>query len=368
MLCSRALRRCTERLHAPVTIRGLSGSPRLLTESRTHETLSKNGEETTRKDVNENEKAQKATTQLPKLPITPSTNIPTRTAMVTPGGIYKLAKQNDTGPLAFQLSSISGKHTSLVLTRLKMAFDLGCILTKSVGCNTVFFTHGHLDHVSGIGRHLCERALSGATQPVTYVVPTVSMARAMRKIISGFCEISDTEHHVDVRVLRVGEEWVNPRNGVRVRAFNTKHRVLSQGYGVWAPNEEWLRENPKSAKFSSGLVEKAGGWDRPLLAYTGDTTIEAVDENEVVRNAHTLFLECTYVGDEGGSSEEKARKWGHIHLDEIAERAESFKNDKIYLMHFSNRYNADKIRSEIDKTLPLYLRERVQPWIYEHRW
>ena len=52
---------------------------------------------------------------------------------------------------------------------------------------------------------------------------------------------------------------------------------------------------------------------------------------------------------------------GHIHLDEICERAELFENEAILLTHFSARYTRHEIASLLEKKLPPSLADRVTP-------
>ena len=91
---------------------------------------------------------------------------------------------------------------------------------------------------------------------------------------------------------------------------------------------------------------------------TGDTTIEVVDREEVVRTARVLIIEATFVGDH--PTVEDARSRGHIHLDEIAERAALFENEELVLGHFSTRYSKGRIRDEVRKALPDALWRRTK--------
>jgi ribonuclease Z len=58
-------------------------------------------------------------------------------------------------------------------------------------------------------------------------------------------------------------------------------------------------------------------------------------------------------------SVEKARSKGHVHLDEIAERADLFENEALLFTHFSSRYQPYQIERALDRRLPPHLRERV---------
>jgi ribonuclease Z len=74
-----------------------------------------------------------------------------------------------------------------------------------------------------------------------------------------------------------------------------------------------------------------------------------------------LFIECTYLDDK--KNVEKAREWGHIHLDEIIQNADSFKNEKIVLIHFSKRYSPKTIKELVYSKIPPSLTDRVECFI-----
>jgi ribonuclease Z len=100
------------------------------------------------------------------------------------------------------------------------------------------------------------------------------------------------------------------------------------------------------------------------MAFTGDTLPEVVERESVVREAKVLVMECTFIDDR--VSVASARDSGHVHLFELAERAELFQNETILLTHFSARFTAEEIEKALDKHLPPGLRERVVPLTSAH--
>lgn len=64
----------------------------------------------------------------------------------------------------------------------------------------------------------------------------------------------------------------------------------------------------------------------------------------------------------GKNMVQKARDFGHTHLQEIAQNAEIFKDvGHIILVHFSNKYSARYIHDCIQQKLPQALRDKVTP-------
>ena len=74
-----------------------------------------------------------------------------------------------------------------------------------------------------------------------------------------------------------------------------------------------------------------------------------------------LIVEATYIDlEDGKDMVQQARDRGHIHLFEIFENAELFRNiDKILLIHFSDKYSAKYIQEQVFSNVPEMLRDRI---------
>ena len=66
-----------------------------------------------------------------------------------------------------------------------------------------------------------------------------------------------------------------------------------------------------------------------------------------------------------GISERTAgiRKYGHIHLDDVVERKDRFKNELIIAAHFSTRYHHKQIRDLVHRRLPDMFEGRLNLWL-----
>lgn len=82
-----------------------------------------------------------------------------------------------------------------------------------------------------------------------------------------------------------------------------------------------------------------------------------------MRESKILFLECTYV--DADRNVERARAWGHTHLDEIIAHAKEFKNERIVLIHFSKRYKHSHIRDIVKRKTPDILKGRIHCFYHE---
>jgi ribonuclease Z len=85
------------------------------------------------------------------------------------------------------------------------------------------------------------------------------------------------------------------------------------------------------------------------IAYSGDTTIEGVLNNDKLLNAKVLLLECTILDD--SVSEEQCHTRGHIHIQDLVTHWRYFRNEAIVLFHFSPRYSEMNVEAMVRKAL-----------------
>ena len=268
---------------------------------------------------------------------------------------------------ALEAVSIGGLETAIALPEWKLAFDIGRSPPEVVLRDSVLFTHGHMDHMGGVAYHAATRALRHMRRP-TYLIPPAYEAdfEALFEVWKRLDR--STVEHVTVPISP-GEEHRLP-NGILVRPFRTYHTAPSQGYALVARREKLLPElahleGPEIARRRRAGETVTRAVDTVEVAYCGDTTIEVLEREPLARSARLLILETTFV-DERVSVEE-ARGKGHVHLDELAERAELVTSEAILLHHFSARFKADEILAALDRRLPPGLRERVTPLLGSHR-
>jgi ribonuclease Z len=268
--------------------------------------------------------------------------------------------------LELRAHSVGGLETCHWLPRWKVAFDIGRCPLEVVDCRTLLFTHAHMDHLGGIAYHTATRALRRQLPPV-YVVPHHCKEDLTRLFeVWRALDRSDMEH--TLVPLGPGEEH-ELANRLLARPFRSPHSAPCQGYGLWSRKEKLKNEFHGLDGRELAELRRAGTVlgdtvETPEFVFTGDTMIEVVEEQEVVRRARVLVLECTFVDQRVSVAE--AREKGHVHLDEIVARAELFQNEAILLTHFSARYRAHEIRAALDAKLPPDLRARVTPLLGAH--
>ena len=266
-----------------------------------------------------------------------------------------------------QALSIGGIETCIHLPELKVAFDIGRCPPEVVARERVLFTHAHMDHMGGVAYHAATRALRNM-RPPTYVVPREN-AEAFEQLFEIWRRLDRSEMPHTTVPLGPGEDLALAP-GLMARAFRSPHSAPCQGYALIArrrklkpeyrgmPGEAIRRLREEDGVEVTETVESIE------VAFCGDTLIEVLEREELARRARLLILETTFV-DERVSVEE-CRSMGHIHLDEVAERAALFENEAILMTHFSARYRARDVRQALRAKLPAELARRVTPLLGAH--
>lgn len=268
------------------------------------------------------------------------------------------------GPYSVRGISVGGVYTSLAVPELGIVFDAGASPRSSCAIDTILLSHGHADHIGALPAFLGIRALVGKTRPPRVVMP----AEILDDLTAALAALSRLQRfplEIEPIGMLPGDEIALHRD-LRVRAVRTFHPVPSLAYVIvrrvskLRPELQGLTGPQIAARRRSG-EEVAEHEDRLELAYATDTLASVLDHAPELLAARTLIMECTFLDDR--KPLDAARAGCHIHLDEVIERADSFANDRIVFMHFSQLYRPDEIAGILDARLPAELRRRVIPFI-----
>jgi ribonuclease Z len=256
--------------------------------------------------------------------------------------------------------SVAGVETAIEVPSLGLVLDLGRCSRTAVNQPLVLVSHGHLDHLAAIVQHAARRAMMNMAEGV-YVVPASIAAEVERMFAAA--EALDGGR-IPRRVVPLGRgEELDLGKRRRVRAFETFHRVPSQGYTVWERRHRLRPEFRGLDGARLGELRRAGqeideAHDVPVLCFSGDTRVEALERNPELQQAETLLLEATFLDDR--VSVEDARQMGHIHLDELIARSELLAAREIVLHHFSARYSAAEAAQICLQRIPDAVKARLR--------
>lgn len=264
------------------------------------------------------------------------------------------------GGLTIEGYSRAAMQTYWRCPELKIGFDLGLQPWSFMTTQTFAVSHTHMDHIAALPVYVARRRLMRMPEPTIFLpedsIDDVRMLlRAMQRLDRGRlpCNLVG---------VRPGMEFELSREHV-LTTFEAVHTVPAVGYIVWdrrrklkAEYANLVGEQIRDLRLSG--VDVTNEVRQPLVAYLGDSSPAGLDRCPDVFKAKILIMEITFVAP--GHRKEKIHKFGHIHLDDVIERAEMFENELIIAGHFSTRYHDKQVRRFVEKALPDMLGGRLQ--------
>ena len=259
----------------------------------------------------------------------------------------------------FRGYSLAGITTSIVCQNASVCFDVGQGLPFQIPAKRIFITHPHMDHASGLPYLLAQKSMVGLKDtrvfvPLSFLEPIKEILRLWQRV---------DEHEFSFRVEGVAPGTLHELDPLLAfKAFPTVHRVPSQGYILFEKKKR-LKEEFSGLSQREILAAKNEGqnpneeWWEPRVAFTGDTQIEFTESAEEALRAKILFVEVTFWDDK--KSVEHARRWGHLHFDELLVNLHKFKNERIVLIHSSIRYSKGYLEKILRERLPESEQARV---------
>ena len=261
--------------------------------------------------------------------------------------------------------STAGRESWFHFPTLRLAFDLGRAPTELVPVAHLFLSHAHLDHAAGLAYWCSQRRLQRMPGGVARTHPEA--VPLWREILALHERLEGVTYDATVEPMPP-DEPVFLRRDLCVRSFFVDHRIPSLGF---LASEVRRRLLPSFLGLGTDDVRAAAGRGErvarkveiPLVAYSGDTAAGFFDlAPPAVFRAKMLLLECSFVAE---PDRDRSRAWKHLHLAEIAERADRFENEVLVLTHLTVRTPPEEIRRELKRRLPARLAERTIPFLPE---
>ncbi|MGD1147668.1 MAG: MBL fold metallo-hydrolase [Thermoanaerobaculaceae bacterium] len=255
------------------------------------------------------------------------------------------------GELRVAGGSRAGEASLILLPQLRLALDAGRPARALVPLGHVVVSHGHMDHVIGLPAWASQRQLNGMPSGKVYV-PS-SLADGVRELLATCARLEGGKpYDAEVIPVRAGQT-VALRPGFDLRFFATSHWVETLGCCV-----EWVRRRlrPDLAGIDAAeLRQRHDGGETiteevrtSLLAYLADTGPEVFADQPFLAVVEVLVVECTFLRP---SDRERARRFGHMHLDDLAELTPRLRNRHLVLTHLSRRHRLGPGARTIRKAL-----------------
>jgi ribonuclease Z len=267
------------------------------------------------------------------------------------------------GGLTVEGYSRAAVQTYWRVPELKIGFDLGGQPWDFMSTPTWMVSHTHLDHIAALPVFVARRRMMKMEPPTIYL-PEAGL-EDVRRLLQVWQRLDRGRQVCTLHGLKTGDEFELSRENV-VTTFATSHTIPSLGYVVWDRRRKLKEEyiglpGDKIRDLRVSGTEVTREVRVPLVAYTGDTSPAGLDSCPAVYQAKILITELSFV--RAGHRREKIHKYGHIHLDDLIERADRFENELIICSHFSTRYHPNEVRKTVEQRLPERLRERIKLWL-----
>lgn len=246
---------------------------------------------------------------------------------------------------------------------LKIGFDLGAQPWSFMGTPTWLVSHGHMDHLVALPVYVARRRMMKMEPPRIYL-PEAAV-EPMQKILRLFSRIDRGRLPCALLPTVPGDEIELSREHV-VTVSATSHTVPSLGFVVWERRRKLKPElvglpGERIRDLRLSGVEVTNEVRLPRVAYLGDSSPEGLDACPAMYQAEILITELTFVAP--SHRKDKIHKFGHLHLDDLLERKDRFRNELVIAAHFSTRYHPRQVSHYVQKALPDMLGGRLQLWI-----
>jgi ribonuclease Z len=255
------------------------------------------------------------------------------------------------GELTVAGGSRAGEGTLILLPQLRLVLDPGRPHRSLPPMSTVCVSHGHMDHVGGLGYWASQRFLH-AMGPGTVLAPRQITAE-LERLLELYARLEGGRPY-DVQVVPVADGCTHAlRPDLDLQLVATDHWVPTLGSLLrWRrrrllPRLRGLPPRQIAARRAAGervsLEQQV-----TVLAYCADTGPDLFDRHPHVLAAEVVLLECSFYE---RADRDRARRYGHLHLDDVLALGPRLSCRHLVLLHGSRRHRLRDIEGRIDEHL-----------------
>ena len=235
--------------------------------------------------------------------------------------------------------------------------------------NRVLITHGHLDHILGVGGLVSTFLRWEAMEKLEIYGGQTALDRIHDLLFKVVVRGVKTPFPIDL--IPVTEGVIISENDMTIHAFPVNHRgpgcfgyifeekgkrpfLADKAEALNIPQGPWRRDlaNGKAAELPDGRTIQAGeilgdfqaGTKLIIIGDTGETKSLV----PYCKNADALVIEGTYLQDES----DMAHQFAHLTAHDAAAFAKEVKAKQLFLTHISRRYREKDVENEARKIFP----------------
>ena len=255
------------------------------------------------------------------------------------------------GRLRLVGGSRAGEGTLILLPQLQLALDPGRPHRALPPMRTVVVSHGHLDHLGGLGYWASQRFLN-SMPPATLLVPRAIEADIL-SLLQTFARLEGGRPY-DITIEPVDDESVHQlRRDVELRFFTTDHWVPTVGTRIIWRKRRLRAELGHLSQTEIARRRRAGDEvtevvPLPILSFCADSGPGLFDSHPEVFDSEIVLLECSFFSP---GDRDRATRYGHTHLEDLLPHLEEIPCRHLVLLHASRRHRMREIEASIDDAL-----------------
>ena len=246
------------------------------------------------------------------------------------------------------------------------------ILISGIGfkrLNRILITHGHLDHILGLGGLLSTFSRWEAIDELEIYAGRWALER-IRDLVYGVV-LRGARPPMTLRLCEIQPGAFYSGDDFNVTAFSVNHRgpdcygylfeerarrpfLVDQADALGVPPGPWRRDlvNGESIRLPDGrqiTPDQVLGPEKPGLRFVHVGDVSSTENlDEVCWQADTLVIEATYLEEEA----EMAHEFAHLTARQAAELARRAQVKHLILTHISRRYRERDVLAEARQTFP----------------
>jgi len=246
--------------------------------------------------------------------------------------------------------SVGGEETVVQVPEMNVCFDAGRCPQFALTSDLMLISHGHMDHVAGLGYYLSQRHFQGM-KGGTVLLPR-NLERPVEDLLRSWQGIERQQTPYKLVPMTVGEDY-EVRRDFLIRPVATHHGAPSLGYVLINVREKLRPEyltlsGEQLAELRKQGVDIQYRLEVPLIAYLGDTSMGEVFDHPDVMKAQVLLCECTFFD---STHRTKAKAGKHLHVEDFVKVVEKSQNDCIVVLHVSRRSGIGRSKGQLKKML-----------------